>query len=262
MSNTKRKVSRYQKDRRKTKKKNNKKKASRYQIKSKKNLKSRLKMRGGEQISVYEAAGIKPPEGRTVGNGSSSGISPKSSFKKSTNINSVRGYLGKEECFKDLRRRFKKCYKNKSNAAIMKCKSGLRVLSNNCDSKRGNISIAQLRNMCLKKHVTRKAKCYTKKTLNKEGVKKIFSMGNPILKCARKSQKNIEFCQLTPEKALELLKTEVNKLRQGKKLFGKKVPYLKSTIGKKIKNSVTLNEEDIFELDAELIARLNKMKIN
>ena len=47
----------------------------------------------------------------------------------------------------------------------MKCKSRLRVLSNDCDSKQGNVSIAQLRNMCLKKHVTRKAKCYTKKKL-------------------------------------------------------------------------------------------------
>ena len=260
MSNTKRKVSRYQKDRRKTKKKNNKRKISRYQNKKKINLKSRLKMRGGQQISVYEAAGIKPPEGKTFGNGSLSGMLPKSSFKKSTNINSVRGYLGKEECFKDLRRRFKKCYKKKSNADIVKCKSSLRVLSNDCDSKRGNISIAQLRKMCLNKHVTRKAKCYTKKTLNKEGVKEFFSMGNPMLKCARKSQKNIEFCQLTPEKALELLKTEVNKLRQGKKLFGKKVPYLKYESGENIKSNIFLSEKEIFELDAKLIARLNKLK--
>lgn len=257
MSNTKRKVSRYQKDKRKTKKNNNKR-----NNKNERNLKSGLKMRGGQQISVYKVAGVKPPEGRTFGNGSLSGMLPKSLFRKSTNINSVRGYLGKEECFKDLRKRFKKCYKKKSNADIVKCKSRLRVLSNNCDSKQGNIPIAQLRDRCLKKHVTRKAKCYTKKTLNKEGVKKFFSMGNPILKCARKSQKNIEFCQPTPEKALDLLKHEINELRQDKKLFGKKVSYLKSTIGKKIKNSITLNEEDIFELDAELIARLNKLKVN
>ena len=225
-------------------------------------MKSRLKMSGGQQVSVYKEAGVKPPEGRTFGNGSLSGMVPKSLFRKSTNISNVNGYLGKEECFKDLRRRFKKCYKKKSNADIAKCKTKLRLLANNCDSKQGKISIAQLRKNCLNKHIKRKAKCYTKKTLNKEGVERLFSKGNPILKCARKSQKNIEFCQPTPEKSLELLKTEVNKLRQGKKLFGKKVPYLESTIGKKIKNSVTLSEEEILELDAKLIARLNKMKNN
>ena len=102
MSNTKKKVSRYQKDKRKTK--NNNKRNN----KNKKILKSKLKMSGGQQISVYKVAGVKPPEGRTFGNGSLSGMVPKSVFRKSTNISNVNGYLGKEECFKDLRRRFKK----------------------------------------------------------------------------------------------------------------------------------------------------------
>ena len=258
MSNTKnnrRKVSRYQK-------KINVNKHTKKSNKNRKDMKSRLKMSGGQQVSVYKVAGVKPPEGRTFGNGSLSGMVPKSVFRKSTNISNVNGYLGKEECFKDLRRRFKKCYKKKSNTSITKCKTKLRVLANNCDSKQGNVSIAQLRNMCLKKHVTRKAKCYTKKTLNKEGVKEFFSMGNPMLKCARKSQKNIEFCQPTPEKALELLKTEVNKLRQGRKLFGKKVPYLKYERGENIKSNIFLSEKEIFDLDAKLIARLNKLKVN
>jgi len=213
--------------------------------KYKNSIKKYRNIKGGKVVKLYGPEGItnivKPRNGSL------------NSFNKS-----IDKYHDRISCFNGFKKKFKKCYKKKGTK-LQSCKQVNREKSLICQFKPGVKNISVIKAECLDKNIRRKVKCYNSKISKKGSISNLFSLRNPTTLCVRKAQKKIEFCEDNPNDTrirFERLLREQND--KANTFFGKKRPYLKSTIANSIKNKTSYSLEEILNyLDPKIISELN-----
>lgn len=196
---------------------------------------NRRTQKGGQSVSLYGPNGptglnmpnqLKKTQTNSLSTFLLNPIS-KIGHQKINTINNVHKYDSTYDCFKDLQKRFVKCYKKYKKDSVRKreCKSRLRIKSNECQNvtnkyaysfgnNKPQSSLAKLRTECWKKNVDEKAKCFSIFHRNIGASSPgILGLNNPTRKCAKKFQKRIEFCQPSPEASKDLFIQDLSKYK-------------------------------------------------